>query len=140
MVREWRFGPSVVYTVDDAVRLAITRWHAPYHPSELHARPHDTDEYRETAARCGYGADTWALCWQHEALHHLLAPLLGYPWSPTLRAVSLGLTWNRAGWEEGIVMECQRLLNLPENELPDGDLCGQPIPELVGMLKQRLGL
>jgi hypothetical protein len=51
------------------------------------AAPHDTDEYRARAVSLGYRADISAMSREHEAAHHLLAWLLGLPYSPTLSGV-----------------------------------------------------
>ena len=56
------------------------------------AIPQDTDEYRATAQRLGYGTDIWALCREHEIAHTLVARALGLEYSPTLWAVAHGRT------------------------------------------------
>lgn len=61
------------------------------------ASPEDTDQYRATARRLGYGIDTWALCRDHELSHTQLAELLGLPYSPTLWAVAHGHYWGIPG-------------------------------------------
>lgn len=48
------------------------------------AEPQDTDAYRATAERLGYGADTLQMCLDHELLHSVNAAFQGLPWSPTL--------------------------------------------------------
>lgn len=48
--------------------------------------PEDTDAYRTTAFKCGYGNDTTALCIDHEIVHIALAHWLGLD-SPTMKAV-----------------------------------------------------
>ncbi len=52
------------------------------------AAPDDSDEYRDKAARYGYGDDLEALSRDHEILHTFLAEALGYGASPTLWAVA----------------------------------------------------
>jgi len=51
--------------------------------------PEDTDSYRATAERHGYGADTLQLCKEHEVLHIALCHWLGID-SPTMRLVRHG--------------------------------------------------
>lgn len=58
--------------------------------TKVPAAPQDTDDYRATAFRLGYGTDTWAMCREHELAHTELAELLGLPYSPTLWAVAHG--------------------------------------------------
>jgi len=45
--------------------------------------PEDTDDYRATAARLGYGDDTLKLCQEHEVTHIALCDWLGID-SPTM--------------------------------------------------------
>lgn len=54
------------------------------------ACPHDTDEYRATAERLGYGADTTRMCIEHELAHNWLDHALGMPVSPVMHAVAHG--------------------------------------------------
>jgi hypothetical protein len=77
------------------------------------AAPHDTDEYRARAVSLGYRADISAMSREHEAAHHLLARLLGLPYSPTLYGVALqadcqGPFWPAWGHEEACVLALQR--------------------------------
>jgi hypothetical protein len=58
--------------------------------SRVPAAPHDSDEYRATAASLGYGEDTWRLCREHEIAHTTLLQRLGLKYSPTLWAVAHG--------------------------------------------------
>jgi hypothetical protein len=51
--------------------------------------PEDTDTYRQTAQRYGYGSDTLGLCIDHEIVHVALGAWLGVD-SPTMRAVRQG--------------------------------------------------
>jgi hypothetical protein len=46
--------------------------------------PEDTDEYRATAEKFGYGSDTLKLCQEHEVMHIALCHWLGVK-SPTMR-------------------------------------------------------
>jgi hypothetical protein len=75
---------------------------------EIPATPHDTDAYRTTARDHGYGADTLALCQEHELMHVALAAWLGLPVSPTLQAVASGDVTPVADAEEAAVMAVQR--------------------------------
>ena len=80
-----------------------------------HAAPHDTDDYRATAAALGYGADTWAMCREHEMAHVFLAERLHDAVSATLYAVAndaedaMPLDLRQA--EESLVLDFQRLCN-----------------------------
>jgi hypothetical protein len=49
-------------------------------------QPEDTDSYRETAERTGYGDDVVQMCIDHELTHVALAHFLQSP-SPTLECV-----------------------------------------------------
>lgn len=73
------------------------------------AVPHDTDIYRATALRLGYGADTAALCIEHEIAHVALAHFLMLPESPVMRAVADGDFTNAAllDLEEAAVLAVQ---------------------------------
>ena len=51
---------------------------------QVDGNPEDTDPYRATAARYGYGSDTLALCKDHEIMHIALAHWLRIE-SPTMR-------------------------------------------------------
>lgn len=53
----------------------------------VHGEPEDTDTYRATAQRYGYGTDTLSLCIDHEIMHVALAAFLGLSDSPTMLAV-----------------------------------------------------
>jgi hypothetical protein len=46
--------------------------------------PEDTDDYRATADKFGYGTDTLKLCQEHEVMHIALCHWLGVE-SPTMR-------------------------------------------------------
>jgi len=79
---------------------------------EVHALPHDTDSYRETARRLGYGADVAQLCIEHELTHSWLLASLGQPCCPALHAVAHGLPETVLhGLIEDAVMAVQRLAN-----------------------------
>lgn len=58
--------------------------------TKVPAAPQDSDEYRATAQRIGYGTDTWRMCLEHEIAHTGLLQSLGLPYSPTLWAVAHG--------------------------------------------------
>lgn len=85
--------------------------------SRVPACPEDTDEYRATALRLGYGADTWSMCRDHELGHSWLAVSRGVgefaarlDYSPTLWAVAHGGVFWDAVREEKVVLEWQRQL------------------------------
>ena len=92
-----------VFALDLANQYAETRF---ADGTTVPACPHDTDDYRETARQLGYGADTWAMCWQHEMFHTVLAIAAGLPYSPTLWAVAHGEQGSVD--EEAAVLEFQR--------------------------------
>jgi hypothetical protein len=79
------------------------------------AVPHDTDEYRATAAELGYGAHTIQMCFDHELIHTLLAEAGGLDYSPVLRHVAdeenSDLSERESGEEEAHVMAFQKILN-----------------------------
>jgi hypothetical protein len=56
----------------------------------VYGAPEDTDDYRATAQRHGYGADTLRLCKEHEVMHVALCHWLGLP-SPTMELVRHGI-------------------------------------------------
>lgn len=72
--------------------------------------PEDTDGYRATAHRYGYGEDTLQLCKDHEVMHVALSDWLGLPISPTMHFVSTGDDSEVAlrGLEEAAVLAIQR--------------------------------
>lgn len=55
----------------------------------VYGAPEDTDDYRATAQRYGYGDDTLRLCKEHEVTHIALCHWLGVP-SPTMELVRHG--------------------------------------------------
>jgi hypothetical protein len=77
--------------------------------SLVFGEPHDSEQYRETARRCGYGDDTLALCRDHDPCHAILCDWLGLPDSPALRA-AIGLDADPvvAAAEEDAVLSLQR--------------------------------
>ena len=77
---------------------------------EVPGEPHDTDEYRGTAQRYGYGSDTLSLCIEHEIMHVALCHWLGLPESPTMAAVKVGSDDNLElrGLEEAAVLAIQQ--------------------------------
>lgn len=84
-------------------------------------RPQDTDEYRATAARLGYGADTLAMCREHDPLHVLLCDWLSLPTSyAMLDAAGLLDPADRelAAIEEEAVIAVQRLMRRAGGRLP----------------------
>ena len=72
--------------------------------------PEDTDDYRATAAKFGYGTDTLKLCQEHEVMHIALCHWLGID-SPTMRRLRTNdeslAKLNRL--EEAAVLAIQRL-------------------------------
>jgi hypothetical protein len=57
--------------------------------SVVYGAPEDTDDYRATAQRYGYGEDTLRLCKEHEVTHIALCDWLGLS-SPTMELVRHG--------------------------------------------------
>lgn len=89
------------------------------------AAPQDTDEYRATAARLGYGTDTWRQCVEHEVLHTWVALKMGRPHSTILWNVAHGgaKRWPPGGREEEAhAMGLQRFLNTGEIDEPTQEL------------------
>lgn len=76
----------------------------------IYAEPEDNDGYRETARSLGYGADTLAMCIDHEELHTKVALLAGRTESFTLRAVADGYEPDPYlnGLEEAAVLAVQK--------------------------------
>jgi hypothetical protein len=104
------FLGDILFRVHPETHVCETRW---ADGKILVAAPEDTDAYRATARRLGYGADTWALCWSHEALHTILAQWQGQRYSLTLRGQAEGqpVAGDVAAWEEWHVTTLQALLN-----------------------------
>ncbi len=95
------------------IRMAPGRVTTTLHDGAVvHAVPHDTADYRATAARLGYGTDTAAMNADHEITHALLAAWLGLDESPVMRAVADD-AWQDGpaalGLEEDAVLAVQRL-------------------------------
>lgn len=87
----------------------------------IEGRPHDSDEYRATAARLGYGGDTLAMCREHDPLHALLCDWLGLPESYALRDAAGTLDEAErelAAIEEEAVLAVQRLMRRGGGRLP----------------------
>lgn len=76
----------------------------------IDAVPHDTDSYRDTAERHGYGTDTLRLCQEHELVHLALCDWLGLGESPTFVRILAGETapCKLNGLEEDAVLAVQR--------------------------------
>ena len=93
------------------------------------AVPHDTEDYRQRARDLGYGDDTWAMCWQHELGHSLLAAVQQRVVSLTLFAVAHGtidsLDPALVAEEEAAVLDWQRKLNACRSNAPVAD-AGKP--------------
>lgn len=79
--------------------------------TKVGAAPQDTDDYRATAERLGYGADTWSMCREHEIAHTFVTQALGLPYSPTLWAVAHGHHNGEMWAEEELVLAYQRWRN-----------------------------
>lgn len=80
--------------------------------SEVHGEPHDTDEYRQTARRLGYGDDVGQLNVEHESCHAVLSHWLGLSESPVMRAVADGAEFGELhALEEAAVMAVQAYAN-----------------------------
>ena len=84
MIRTATFGQTVVTWDGDHVTTTLPDG------ARVEAVAHDTDAYRETARRLGYGDDVARLNREHDPLHAALAAWLGLPCSPTLRNVADG--------------------------------------------------
>lgn len=75
--------------------------------------PHDSESYRETARRLGYGADTLAMCQHHDAFHAHLCGWLDLGDSRSLRvAAGLEAASEVSEAEEQAVMSIQRFARL----------------------------
>lgn len=97
-----KFGDTTVEVYETGTRIVFPDG------SVVPGEPEDTDSYRETAEKHGYGADTTALCIEHELMHVALAHWLGVT-SPTMDA----LTGNDPGipirqLEEAAVLAIQK--------------------------------
>lgn len=75
--------------------------------------PHDTDAYRATSERLGYGDDTLQLCRDHDPLHAIVAAVFGLGASYSL-AVAAGLRPADAlsSAEEEVVLAVQKFVRL----------------------------
>lgn len=72
--------------------------------------PEDTEGYRDTAQRYGYGADTLALCIDHEIMHIAIGQWLGVE-SPTMNAIRgkrMGENFILRSLEESAVLALQQ--------------------------------
>lgn len=76
--------------------------------------PEDTDEYRATAERYGYGDDTTRLCIDHEIMHVALSQWLGLADSPTMQSVRTGDPGDRQirDHEEAAVLAVQQFARM----------------------------
>lgn len=85
------------------------------------AHPHDTPEYREIAARCGYGDDVLAYAREHEVCHHLIGEEL-YGVSRVLWPLAHGREPDRteAAGEEALAMMAQRWIRAGERPMVPG--------------------
>lgn len=107
MTRLYQFK-SARLEVDDAARFARTVF---ADGTEVPAVPHATEEYEARALDLGY-PDAWQMCWQHEALHHVYADMMGQPHSVALWSVAHRLPPGPADYdEEAAVLALQRFLN-----------------------------
>lgn len=90
------------------------------------AAPQDTDAYRATAQRLGYGADTLRMSIEHDLLHIFLCDILGLNESPTLRRVANKTEENTISFlEEDMVIAVTRFCNQ----------CGINIADLISKRK-----
>jgi hypothetical protein len=80
--------------------------------------PHDTEEYRATAQRLGYGGDTSAMCRDHDPLHALLADWLGLSSYALRQAAGLATDDRLAALEEDAVIAVQRYMRHAGGRLP----------------------
>lgn len=83
--------------------------------------PEESEGYERRAVGRGY-RDGWHMCRVHDFLHTATMQLLGWEWSPTLRAAAEGGQWYRAGDEESLIAAVERWLNGrgSEPEVPVG--------------------
>ena len=92
-------GPYTITTLPGGARIV--------------AAVENTDAYRVTALRLGYGSDTLRMMREHEAGHAWLAHVIGLPESPTLRNVADGLGDTAlTGLEEDAVCAIQRFARM----------------------------
>lgn len=112
MAERWTFPSGIVYEAWPSQRLCRSTFARGVH---LFAAPQDGPGYLEQARALGYGGDdaeaAWAMCREHDLLHHVLASLEGKV-SATLRAMAIGggphEQWRE---EEARVLELQTCLN-----------------------------
>src|SRR4051812_10145900 len=84
----------------------------------VHGVPQDTDDYRATAERLGYGDDLLAMCRDHDVLHCRLCAWLKIPTSYCMRdAAGILPEAERAlaDAEEEAVMAVQRFMRMHSN-------------------------
>jgi hypothetical protein len=77
-VTQLHFGDATVHVLADSTVITFDDG------SIIPGAPEDTDAYRATALRYGYGADTLQMCKDHELMHIALCHWLGIE-SPTMR-------------------------------------------------------
>jgi hypothetical protein len=75
------FGTTTVVVYDDSTLITFADG------SPIAGAPEDTDDYRATAQRFGYGCDTLQMCKDHEVMHIALCHWLGLPDSPTMALI-----------------------------------------------------
>lgn len=80
--------------------------------------PHDTDEYRGTAERLGYGADTLAMCRDHDPMHALLADWLGLTSYSLRQAAGEPVDPRLAALEEDAALAVQKYMRHAGGTLP----------------------
>jgi hypothetical protein len=98
-----QFGANVVEIWNDCVAT-----HLPDGVAVV-AAVQDTDQYRETAERLGYGSDTVRMMRDHELSHVALAHLLGLPESLVMSSVAHGYGDNYlTGLEEDLILALQK--------------------------------
>lgn len=76
----YRF-PHCSVLVDEQARYVETRF---ADGTKVGSTPNQDPHTLSTAARLGYGDDTWAMSRDHELAHSWLALLDGKPWSATM--------------------------------------------------------
>jgi hypothetical protein len=80
--------------------------------------PHDTNEYRGTARRLGYGGDTTAMCRDHDPVHALLADWLGLTSYSLRQAAGEPVDARLAAMEEDAVLAVQKYMRHAGGRLP----------------------
>lgn len=103
-----KIGNTLIEIWEDTQTLRVTLPDG----RQVHAVPHDTEDYRSRAKDHGYGDDIWNFCVDHEVGHVLLS-YLAFTVSPTLTGVAdkedgTGGYWPNWWAEEAAVLSFQR--------------------------------